>query len=484
MSAAQALSSALPSSASGVRSSSAGEATERGGASFRDALETETRSGDGAERGRVSPEGARGRKGAGNGTSDDEGDASGARGDEGVARPGDAAGVAELSAMLARLGGARAAEDRVTDAATLLRAASAGAGADRAAGEAGPWLPGQVTEDGDALGAEQIRALMSSGATAQPPAEQEAISVKAKITRQETHLALARGPSDALSALAGGGTTDAAPGAVQVQAMEDSLGPVRPPGTAGEAHVPGRDARSVGESWGDAALAEQGAAGGEGRGTDGRGSSGTGGQQQGSAAFMAMLAGAASQGANGVSESLDAGFEHDPVGDQIGAGVRAALTSDAAGDASQDGVVKVLQLELKPANLGSVTVRLALKGNAISIHIEAQRLDTLAVIEREREALVGALASAGYTVDGVTAAPQSDPLRSALSVAGSGDAGPGGSHGGLEGQPGQGQGLDSSSGGQGRPGETGSGSGGYRSPSDDKDAGSPGIRRDAGGLYV
>jgi chemotaxis protein MotD len=482
VSAAQAVTSGLPSSTAGTRGSSGGAAAGRGDASFRDALDTVARSGDASEsgRGRVTTDEARGRDGS------DSGDEAGAQ----VADAVRGETVSALSQILATLSGTPHATD-VEAETGLPRSEIAGACSGDDALEAGPWLPGQVGDGEETLDAERLRALMSSASgPAQSETEPAAIALKATVTRQETHLALGKDSSRGLALVADGGAAGAELDAVQTRAAEGA----RPAATAiaGEAGQGGQALRAgaVADDMGrgaGTALADQGIAGQDGRSADGRGSAGTGAgaqQQQGSGAFMAMLAGGAAQ-AGAAREAADAGFAHDPVSDQIAAQVRAGLKSDGLGEASSDGVVKVLQLELKPANLGSVTVRLALKDNAISIHIEAQRLDTLAVVEREREALASALASAGYEVDSITAAPQSEMGRSTASLAASGDSGASAAQGGNPGQSsGQGQGLSNSSDGEGRPREAGPGQAGYRHPSDDKDTSGGGIRRDAGGIYV
>lgn len=491
MSAAQALTSGLPSSPSGVRSASGGAAGARGDASFGEALDTASRSGNVPERkrGSLSTEPARERKDS-HGREGDGRDGTGARAPDGAHPRGDAAAASELSAMLVMLSGTpRLADGDVDGAWTGSGAVGAAKGGDPL--DAGPWLPGQVEGGGETLDAEHVRALMTS---ADPAAEHETVAFKATVVRQETHLALGKVPSGAPAMLPDGDAAGAEPPALQAHAAEDRTLSTRPPGggAAGEAG-PAATALRVGaiaEDWsrsGDPAFADQGIAGQEGRPSpDGRGSSGagTGSQQQGSGAFLSMLAGGLAQAAGSVGRAGDTDFAHDPVGDQIAAHVRAELKADGLGETSSDGVVKVLELELKPANLGSVTVRIALKDNAVSIHLEAQRLDTLAVIEREREALAGALAAAGYTVDGITAAPQSEMSRSVASLVAPGDSGSSAAQGGLQGQHGQGPGPGHSSGGQGRSGETGPGHPSYRRPSDGKDTNDGGIRRDAGGIYV
>jgi hypothetical protein len=61
--------------------------------------------------------------------------------------------------------------------------------------------------------------------------------------------------------------------------------------------------------------------------------------------------------------------------------------------------------------MGSVTVRIALKDNVISLHVEASRHETAFAIEKDREALSNALKSAGYLVDGISSQPAADPAR-------------------------------------------------------------------------
>ncbi len=76
--------------------------------------------------------------------------------------------------------------------------------------------------------------------------------------------------------------------------------------------------------------------------------------------------------------------------------------------------MKVLHLQLEPANMGSVTVRIALKDNVISLQVEASRHETAFAIEKDRELLSNALKSAGYMVDGISSQAAADPARPSL----------------------------------------------------------------------
>lgn len=419
--------------------------------------------------------------------------------------------MSELSVMLSSLGGASQAADSGQGFAAMV-AASGDAAVTGEVSETGPALPGQVGEGGETIEADQLLRLLKGGAASKtagqaPPA---IMDIKVSVAGQETHLALDKAPSDAAAALAaqdaaetaaghqqanGGGKT-AALGAALSQAADDAARSQRTrEGATGDLSGSKSDAGAapragtIAETWGGGGSegpADQGISGRDGgrSAADGRGSSGAGSQQQGTGAFLSALTGTPSHGAGAVRPALDGNTGFDPVSDQIAAEVRAELRAGGLGETSSDGVVKVLHLELKPANLGSVTVRLTLKDNAITIHLEAQRQETLAVIERERQALAGALSSAGYSVDGITAAPQGEMSRHMASLSGSTDSNASAAQGAPWGQDSQGQGLANSSGGQGRPGHAGTGNSAYHHPSDNKDANVNGVRRDADGLYV
>ena len=63
--------------------------------------------------------------------------------------------------------------------------------------------------------------------------------------------------------------------------------------------------------------------------------------------------------------------------------------------------VKVLQIELQPADLGTVTVRMSLRDRALQLDLEVGRGETAHLIQRERETLSTLLRSAGYLIDGL-----------------------------------------------------------------------------------
>jgi hypothetical protein len=422
------------------------------------------------------------------------------RGEADAASTEQQAVVTDLSLVLAALGGAGAAEapdggTEFDESLVALQSAVANTALISETGdplEQGPVLPGQTGDVSETLDAAKLLALLKSPGVAEAPSTDvaaETVEVTATVLGQETHLAIDTLPqangqvSETLeagsvgvaqmSAKAAEGSLDAterARGRIASEAATEG-DPVAE--RAGGAPAP--DTRgSVG-----GALADQGIAGQDGRQQEGSASSNGSSQQSSTGVFASMVAGARSQDVQSAADGEPAAF--DPLSEQIAAEVRAELRADGLGESSSDGVVKVLHLQLKPANLGAMTVRLSLRDNVISIHLETQHRDTLAVIEREREALVGALSSAGYTVDGVTTATQNDISRSSGVQSGFSDQGASAS----QGQANQGQGLANSSGGQARQEQRGSfGGQAYSGPSDGKDISGNGARRDGDGLYV
>jgi chemotaxis protein MotD len=65
-------------------------------------------------------------------------------------------------------------------------------------------------------------------------------------------------------------------------------------------------------------------------------------------------------------------------------------------------VVKILRIELQPADLGTVTIRMSLKQDALDIRVETSRYDTARLLQRDQDSLAKLLTSAGYRIDGVS----------------------------------------------------------------------------------
>jgi chemotaxis protein MotD len=96
------------------------------------------------------------------------------------------------------------------------------------------------------------------------------------------------------------------------------------------------------------------------------------------------------------------------VVDRIGADLQAASTPAATGPAdvalpdmhrAADKPVRMLTLQLEPPSIGSVTVRMRMAGDAVEIHLSADRAETTEMLRQERGALTDLMKSAGYTFE-------------------------------------------------------------------------------------
>ena len=422
MTAAQALAPGLSSPSSPRPSASGGDGGgERGGASFRDTL-------DRASKG--TPDAASGSRKRGSDATRSNADAAtaGNAGETNVSAQSPApVSPPQAQAAQPQHGGAAgaagqsdAAAARATSLVARLQAmlgqgdATAQAGEDA---EGGPMVPGMVEDDGEVFDAARLLAIMRSDGARAANAAGGATVVT--VLGQERHLALARMSPELASALAKeqdlaatlrGEANAASPAAalppqadVSGEGLErtrgktdgDEIGRVgTDPGTGRRGALFAAEGR--GQSGGG--LGEPGQ---EGRQQDGR-NAGTNGQPMG-ATFASAMQGAGLEATNAARGMPGVALSHDPVGDQIAARIRSELVAGGRGETSSEGVVKVLNLELKPANLGAVTVRMQLKDNVISIHVEAQHAETRALIEREQAKLTSALSAAGYTVETITA---------------------------------------------------------------------------------
>ncbi|MGE0849576.1 MAG: flagellar hook-length control protein FliK [Hyphomicrobiaceae bacterium] len=64
-------------------------------------------------------------------------------------------------------------------------------------------------------------------------------------------------------------------------------------------------------------------------------------------------------------------------------------------------VVKVLHLQLQPDDLGTITIRMSLKGDALEIRLEASRSETAGMLQRDQDALAKLIGAAGYRIEGM-----------------------------------------------------------------------------------
>lgn len=80
----------------------------------------------------------------------------------------------------------------------------------------------------------------------------------------------------------------------------------------------------------------------------------------------------------------------------------AATASTSAAATPAAGPMRVLSIDLHPADLGSLTVRMSLAGDTLGVHIEAERPETARLLQNDASALSDMLRTAGVQVDGVT----------------------------------------------------------------------------------
>jgi chemotaxis protein MotD len=88
----------------------------------------------------------------------------------------------------------------------------------------------------------------------------------------------------------------------------------------------------------------------------------------------------------GLSEPQQPSFQH--------AGLNRVATARASA-----GVLRVLDLQLKPAELGLVTIRMRLAGDSIEMEIQAQSEDTAELLRNDAEKLSSLLRVSGYRPD-------------------------------------------------------------------------------------
>jgi chemotaxis protein MotD len=97
--------------------------------------------------------------------------------------------------------------------------------------------------------------------------------------------------------------------------------------------------------------------------------------------------------------------------------------------------LKVLTVQLHPAELGVVTVRIALRNDTLELQIETDRRDTARLVHADRETLSSLLRSAGYNVETMTVRavdPSSSPASVGSSPPGSPDGAPQSQAGGSQ----------------------------------------------------
>ncbi|MGI9426129.1 MAG: flagellar hook-length control protein FliK, partial [Hyphomicrobiaceae bacterium] len=94
-------------------------------------------------------------------------------------------------------------------------------------------------------------------------------------------------------------------------------------------------------------------------------------------------------------------------------------------DATSD-TLRILSIQLEPERLGAVRARIELKGNMVQIELAANNQDAKAIIQKDSDALVNMLRSAGYVVSEETIRvidlPRNEQLNSILQQTTTSDA--------------------------------------------------------------
>lgn len=116
-----------------------------------------------------------------------------------------------------------------------------------------------------------------------------------------------------------------------------------------------------------------------------------------------------------------------PSAEPILAQLRSALLADPAADpatqqsdpaggrqapsagTAQAQVVKVVELMLRPASLGLLTVTMRLTGSGLRVSINASERETTALLQEQEEALKAVLGEAGYEIEGIDLTFKSRP---------------------------------------------------------------------------
>lgn len=76
--------------------------------------------------------------------------------------------------------------------------------------------------------------------------------------------------------------------------------------------------------------------------------------------------------------------------------------SDLAASARPAPALKVLHIQLQPAELGTVTVRMSLKQDALELQLDVRNQEPAQLLRRDQEVIAKALQSAGYSLDGLS----------------------------------------------------------------------------------
>jgi hypothetical protein len=279
-------------------------------------------------------------------------------------------------------------------------------GPDANAKAQGPVMPGEVDPVAETL------SLLGLSEDDIADVQAAVSQTTAKVVGQETHLAVSQKAPSAVETMAAELAQSPTPQAATGQkAPADASAGDAAQGDVTDAIVSGVTGGQASTS--AAAFSDDGTDGGSGQerrqpegGTTQQSASGT----QNGVPLSSTAGGSTAVGGTSTDPAFQTYTDGLSPGSQIARGVTAEIADTDRTSAAKDGVLKVLHIELKPQNLGSVSVRMSLKDDVISLHMETSRHETAAAIEKERSALTSALKSAGYVVDEITT-QAADPLR-------------------------------------------------------------------------
>jgi flagellar hook-length control protein FliK len=107
-----------------------------------------------------------------------------------------------------------------------------------------------------------------------------------------------------------------------------------------------------------------------------------------------------------ISTSFAGGAVAHQIADRVASEAGTLTTQAGRPDApafavKHEAAAKVLHLQLQPEGLGTVTIRMSVKDQALRLDLEVGRGETAHMIQRDRDALSALLRSAGYMIDGV-----------------------------------------------------------------------------------
>ena len=91
----------------------------------------------------------------------------------------------------------------------------------------------------------------------------------------------------------------------------------------------------------------------------------------------------------------------DRVASEAGTLTQAGRPDAPAFGVKHESAAKVLHIQLQPEGLGTVTIRMSVKDQALRLDLEVGRGETAHLIQRDRDTLSALLRSAGYMIDGV-----------------------------------------------------------------------------------